>query len=119
MPLGRSFLLERLVGLAAQLRQRLCDLAGVGLDLGFELDRGFGEIGPGEGLVGGAGGMQRAENGRKGDERGEQADADGRAHGMVPPPPSAQFQGGDHQSTIPNCVEVVTEPGRPCVRVDA
>ena len=63
-------LLERGVGLAAQLRQRLGDLPGVVLDLGFELDRGFVELGALERLAGGGRRNGTQGNGRKGDERG-------------------------------------------------
>ena len=75
--------LEGGVGLAAQLRERLGGLAGVGLDLGFELDRGVGELGSLEGFVGGTRRNGTQGNGRKGDERGNEADAEWREHGLV------------------------------------
>ena len=124
MPLREVVLLQRGVGLAAQLRQRLADLAGVGLDLGFELDRGFGEIVALEGLVGGEGG-RRAKERRKGDERGNEACADGREHGLKSSSPSPArdiSEGATSVSRIPNLVEVVTgraggvlRPGAGCL----
>ena len=77
--------LERGVGVAAKLRHRLAGLAGVGLDLGFELDRGVVELGALEGFVGGGGRGRNGTQGnrRKGDERGNEADADMREHGMI------------------------------------
>ena len=58
-------------------------------------------------------GTEPKAKGRKGDERGKKADAGGREHGWYPPPPAAgKFPRGDHQSTIPNRVEVVTAKRR-------
>ena len=74
--------LERRVGVAPQLRERLAAAAGVVLDLGFELDRGLVEIAALEGFAGG--GRRNGTEGkrRKGDERGNEADADMREHGL-------------------------------------
>ncbi len=92
--------LEGRVGVAAKLRQRLCGGARVGLDLGFEIDRGGVEVGPLERLAGG-GGRERAKgNGRKGDERGKKAGAGARNHGRYPPCPGGRgnFRGATIKS---------------------
>ena len=73
--------LEGGVGLAPQRGGRLARLAGVGLDLGFELDRRIGEVIALEGLVGGDGG-----NGQQQDERSCKGSANERRHGGPPVP---------------------------------
>ena len=94
-------LLERGVGVAAQLRQRLGGRARVALDLAFEVDRGGIEVGVLEGLVGGERrGRTGKKNGRKGDERGQKADAGARNHGWYPPCPGGRgnFRGATIKS---------------------
>ncbi len=113
MPLRTSFFWK-----AASASRRNCasgfaDLSGVVLDLGFELDRGFVELGPLERLAGGGRWNGTQGNRRKGDERGNAADAELREHGLSSSSPlGGNFRGGDHPSTIPNHVRVVTEKRR-------
>src|SRR5439155_1402549 len=111
-------LLKRGVGVLAQLRKRLVRPAGVVLDLGFELDRGFVEVGALVSLVGGGCGDGNQGNGRKGDERGNQASAEWRTHGFGSSSPrGGKRRGGDNPSTIPNHVPVVAAPRRRFDRV--
>src|SRR5262249_37614235 len=99
------------VGLAAELLQCLAGLSGVVLDFGLELDCRLVEIGALERLAGSSGSGERCQdNGRKGSERGDQADADMREHRLSSSSPrGGNFRRGDHESTSPNHVEVVTE----------
>jgi hypothetical protein len=66
---------------AAQLRGCFADLPGIGLDLGFQPDRGLREVVSFKGLVGGNGGQTC-----KSDERGSKAGTKMRKHGQNPPP---------------------------------
>ncbi len=94
--------LERGVGLAPQGLRRLGDLAGLALDLGFELDGRVDEVVALERLVGGNG-----WNGQQQDERGCSGSANEREHGVF-----LQFPLGGESRTGRQRMNVKTCRGR-------
>ena len=105
MPLRKSLRWKAASASRRSAAAGLVDLAGVGLDLGFELDRRVGEIIALERLVGGDGG-----NGQQQDERSCKGSANEREHGGPPVPAGRGNPNGGHcKDERAKHVEVVTE----------
>ena len=102
-------LLEGGVGLAPQLRQRLGDRAGVVLDLGFELDRGFVELARWKALSAADAGMELRAMDARVTSAATRPTRNCANMGLVPPPPSGgKFPRGRPSKHNPESCPVVT-----------